>query len=972
MPRLERVTFTGKRKQDFIDYLRNQINETAGDREPLERKWRAEIVRWRAQLPEGDLDHPFVGAPYSRDTEILTRLGWKRVDEVEIGEYVLTRKDEDESLEWNPIKAKPSVWAKELLHFKSRSIDVLCTPAHTMVVENQRREVKRLSAADIWGKTGYFIPLTGTYRGVDTDTLFGLDAGDVSEFIGWYVAEGSTSNSGTIQIAQKKEAGKRAISALLDRLGFTYKEYDSTFAVHARSIPDQLRFWLELGRAPEKHVPEFYFGASPRLIKRLLNGMIAGDGTVRHKSGYKPQIHYFTSSPLLAEQVQALAQLIGMHAAVTSRTRTRELLGVGAGGVIEGRKIEAKHPSYCVAILHGTRAKLKPHHSAEVVEYNDIAFCVTVDNHAVYVRRNGKACWSGNSNVEFPLTAIHSDPVYADAMQTLHTPEEYWSTQSLRPDRVPHANAVREALKAVEKRYIKMKRVNRVALLYNTILGTAVYKNHWASGRKQVEDYGPSGSVEKVLKRWSHPRVEHVPLHRFWYPANAWSLDPDEAGGAQWLGHEFFQTPSQLRVMGQGGDLEPAFEKAAVDTALKYLRDLAGANGVDKEIRVDDSYQPFEDKKVRLMEVWCRYDTNGDGVDEDIVAIIQPESGTLLRALHNPFLHGHWPFHVINYLPGFGIMGLGMAEIDEWAQEVMTKMVNAQVDNVLLANTRMWKAPLGSNVQPGEPIYPNKIWYVGPDEDVGEIRMSDTYQSLPQAIGQFMQFSELRTAVSELRQGNLSGLPSRTPATSLMSILREGNKRFDMILNGIRDVHSEMGLRTVQNLAQHFREDEQNWLNFFTQAIGQEDTKLIAEVLGGSIHSIEESFGVSVAATSSMVNKEVEKQNYIGLMQVVSQIYGQLIQTSMLQAQAPDPQTQQTAAAAYRAGTELLKRLLERFDIQNPSEYVPQDPQQAMDPMQQMQQMMMQQGGGGGMGVTGPAGGIPPQLGMNIGPIFGL
>jgi len=229
----------------------------------------------------------------------------------------------------------------------------------------------------------------------------------------------------------------------------------------------------------------------------------------------------------------------------------------------------------------------------------------------------------------------------------------------------------------------------------------------------------------------------------------------------------------------------------------------------------------------------------------------------------------------------------------------------------------------------------------------------------------------LRTGVSETRQGDLSSLPSRTPATSLLTSLQEGNKRFDMILSAFRDVHSEIGTEILQNLVQHAKEDPIRWQLFFQNALGQEDANLFLEFLGSSIANVEESFGVSVTATSAQVNKEAEKQSFIGLMQVTGQIYGQIIQTALLMAQVQDPLVQQTAAAAYTAGTEMLKRLLEKFDIQNPTEYVPD--------LQALQGAQGQPGqeqlvGNQGLGVLGNAGGVPPQTLQNqqLAQIFGL
>ena len=573
----------------------------------------------------------------------------------------------------------------------------------------------------------------------------------------------------------------------------------------------------------------------------------------------------------------------------------------------------------------------------------------------------------GASNEEFPLTDMHFQPVYADFYQTLHAPEDYFSVSAKRPDRVPHANAVREALTAIEKRFLKMRRVNGRALLDQITLGTSIYKNTWYERRYSRADYDETGKIVRKLVKLSQPRIEHVPLQKFFFPASAWSLDPDAQGGTPWQAQQIDLTPAKFMEWSKGGDTLPGFNQKDVEEVKKWLSDEE--RPVDREIREEDGFKPFQDQTIRLFEVWCRFDVDGEGIDSDLVVVFHLESTRILRVIHNPLMHGKWPFKACKYLPWFGIYGRGLAEVDEWAQDTMTKLLNAQLDNVLLANTKMYSVPLGSNIQPGEPIYPGKIWFTNPgDPPITELSMSDVHSSMPNVMGTIMQYSEMRTGVSELKQGNISGLPSRTPATSLLAMLQEGNKRFDMILSAFRDVHSEMGLELVQNLLQHAKDDPIRWQNFFNQALGPEDAQLLQEVLDGGIVGVEESFGVGITATSAQVNKEVEKQSYIGLMQTVAQIYGQLIQTALLMEQTQNPVTLATAQAAYSAGTDLLKRLLERFDIQNASEYIPD-----------LQKIQQQQGQGQGqpgqqLGIQGPAQGIPPQIlaQEQLGGIFGL
>jgi hypothetical protein len=228
-----------------------------------------------------------------------------------------------------------------------------------------------------------------------------------------------------------------------------------------------------------------------------------------------------------------------------------------------------------------------------------------------------------------------------------------------------------------------------------------------------------------------------------------------------------------------------------------------------------------------------------------------------------------------------------------------------------------------------------------------------------------MQYAEQRTSVSELRQGDLANLPSRTPASTVLSALKEGKKKFDMVMAGLRDsVFNEIGQHVVQNMVQ-ITKDDPRYIALALQVLGEADGSKVAEILQGPVHDIEEKFGISVSATSSIVNKEVEKQNFVGMGQMVAQIYPQMLQYAQAVAQATQDPTLlvSTLQAAYQGQVELLTRLLETFDVQNPEVYLPAPAQaQPMGPQAPAQPGMgaQAQALGGAFGPSPLAQGIDP------------
>lgn len=531
----------------------------------------------------------------------------------------------------------------------------------------------------------------------------------------------------------------------------------------------------------------------------------------------------------------------------------------------------------------------------------------------------------GAADLEYPLTAIHSEPVYADLMQTLHIPRDFWSVTPLRSESVDIAKPFQEFLSGVERNYIKMRNVNKRAFIDLIVLGTTVYKDQIHHAARRVVGYNEAGETQTSTKVNFAPTVRHIPLQDFFIPAYAWHVDPDEVGGAPWVAERFTLNASQLRLRAESqAPFLPNYDKSAVDTVLAYISDKR-----DDEIknlqRREDEFVPVRDNVATLFEVWARFDANGDGLDEDVVVTWHQDSSTVLRAIYMPFDHGKRPFSSAPYIPGFGFYGVGLAEADEWAQLAMTRILNATLNNAFISNTKMFAVPMGANISPDEPIYPGKIWPLGNGERIDAINLGDVNQSMFQLFDRFMQMAEARTAVSELRQGNMSSLPGRTPASTVMSVLSEGSKRFDMVLANLRaDALADIGQRTVQNLVQISRTDPR-WVAFAMTTLGTQDGAAVASILRAPVAEIEDLFGINVTATSSQTNKEVDKQSQIALAQYMSQMYPQLVQYAQALSQlSQNPQILlSTIQAAYTGQIEISKRLLEASDVQNPETMLP-------------------------------------------------
>jgi hypothetical protein len=583
----------------------------------------------------------------------------------------------------------------------------------------------------------------------------------------------------------------------------------------------------------------------------------------------------------------------------------------------------------------------------------------------------GDVPFVGASDIELPLTAIHADPVVADFMQTLHVPPQFWSVVGKRPDTVDVAKPLQEFLSAVERNYIQMRLVNERILMDMILLGTAVYKDYILHERKTVKDYDEVGNITDVTKVKFQPRVQNVPLQDFYIPGYATEIDADAPiNAAPWVAQRFRVREAEFKLKSESEDpFLPKYEKNATKIVENFVTDIRDNEVVETQ-RAEDEFLPYRDMKIELHEVWARYDVDGDGFEEDIVVVWHHPTGQILRTTYNPFMHGKRPFEAARYLPGFGFYGLGIAELDEWAQLAGTNILNSTVNNAFLSNAVMLGVPFGANVNPDEPIYPGKIWPLGPNEKIQDISIGRPNPQMYELLDRFMQWSEARTGVNELRQGNLTGLPSRTPASTVLSIMREGNKRFDMILGNLRQgALKRLGVKMLQNLVQISKLDPR-WKAEAIAILGPEDGAKVAAILDGPVHEIESKFGVSVTATSSQVNQEVEKQNFIALSQTMQQMYGARFQFAQILAQMGQQEPMmQTALEGYNGSVELQRRMLEAYDIQNLDIFVSPASGGAQLPQQQQPGAAPQQGAapaGAPPAIGGPQGAAPLAQGGDL------
>jgi phosphoribosylamine-glycine ligase len=357
---------------------------------------------------------------YDDKTEVLTSEGWKHFKDVSRDDEICTLEPSTHMIEFNRPDAVVSFkHHKKLISIQNRALDIVVTPDHNMFVESQQSFKKRrdkfefVKARDLQSqsrvmRTGKWIGqaiasfalpsvTVGHYEGRQVQLretgAIEIPMGDWLAFMGIWLADGAVSanrESYRVSIAQKKPAQTKRIEELLTKLPFRFSKGESDFYCYDKQLGSYLE---QFGGASEKHVPKFILQLASEQIRIFLDWFAAGDGTLM-KTGFRI---FYTSSKLLADQTQELLLKIGRVGLVKSRQRKGKLWIVDHLADASGMQYEVIER---VKKLHSWIDKRD---TAEL-DYDGRVYCASVKNHVMYVRRNGKPYWCGNTSMYWTKT----------------------------------------------------------------------------------------------------------------------------------------------------------------------------------------------------------------------------------------------------------------------------------------------------------------------------------------------------------------------------------------------------------------------------------------------------------------------------------------------------------------------------------------------------------------------------------------
>lgn len=563
----------------------------------------------------------------------------------------------------------------------------------------------------------------------------------------------------------------------------------------------------------------------------------------------------------------------------------------------------------------------------------------------------------GAANYTLPIMATDGDQFYAKFMQSLHASPDLWSVQAMNERWIDTAKPLQDFLTALDRSTLKMYRVNKRAVMEMVKLGTAILETGWTFEDRPINTYDEDGKIVAVNRVESRPFVDHVRLIDFLIPPYAYAIQPDEQGGAPWVAKRVQMTREQLLATAKS--TEPFLPNIGMKAALEIMA-WDGSQQTEYDDKIQGlTYEPkakqtsgtFENndandgqpiggvagsylKRIEMWEFHVRWAVEGDS-PSDLVVLFHAPTNTILRAIYQPYLHGQRPFEVIRFFPTEGFYGIGVCEQTQVFQQMGSELHNYLYDNILLGNSQMLAVKEGANIAPGEPIYPSKVIATqgNPrDEIMGFTMGNGAYPGLAGLSGMVDQLRTRRNGIGDLQTGNIEGIPGRTPATTVQSLLAEGNRRPDLTMKDMRyEGLSLVGLRVIQLLQQFMTSKVdlggQRYVQMMHQVLGEPEGSKLAAIMSDPNENAELGLGVEIAAASATANKDAAKQQSAGLLTLVGQTYPQLIQMAQMAQQTAGTPVGNIALKALGGLSALMGRVLEQHDVRDTETFVPDVPE---------------------------------------------
>lgn len=509
-----------------------------------------------------------------------------------------------------------------------------------------------------------------------------------------------------------------------------------------------------------------------------------------------------------------------------------------------------------------------------------------------------------SSNVVVAMAATYSDQVIARILQAIFGTQPHWIVLELSRRFAENAKPYERYLDWARMNLWNQQRAITPFVQDIVKLGTSILYNDFVE--ETVKRYDDETGKTIDLGTRKGPRPKWIPREDFLCPIG-WA-DPQKS---PWCAHRSWYAWDEL-------------ERLAYDGWIERLDELKGKSDDEDEVRLERRRHQTQmvsespDDRFGLWAPWLvsfRRDLDKDGFPEGYVGLLHTQTKTWLRLVANRSPSGARPYCVARFIEVEGEFdGVGIPEQVEMLQEEASTIHNQRRDGAHLSMIQMWKSRSASTAIP-ETLRPEmgKVVKMLDIKDLEPIQMPNQTSVAVFEEDSVIRWAKERVGLSDIDMSRMSSPVGRAAATTVMALMQEGARRFDLNVTQIREALTEQG-HQITELWQTYGLPAPDQTGSPEQVLGDEDAMLVRQLIEVK-STLRGLISIQLNASTAAVNREVEKKSNMelyGLLDSYSdKVAGQA--SVILNPQVPQPM-KDLMLAIIKGKDVVLKKVIQSFN----------------------------------------------------------
>lgn len=518
--------------------------------------------------------------------------------------------------------------------------------------------------------------------------------------------------------------------------------------------------------------------------------------------------------------------------------------------------------------------------------------------------------WPNASNVVVPLVQITVDAIVARLMKSVFATKSKFEVTIKSKAWEAKEKDIRDWC---EFFFSTSGSRNKLRSIFHDLAlnGEAIVKPMWVKKTRVVHQY----EADLATVRETEVVDYEGPI---WHsPAPADILCPpgfDEFDELPWVAERLRYTYGKLLQIAEQQGYENVDKLKEFTQARKDPRYQAAATAQKLHGEVNSPDWP-----ITLYEIWGYFEIpyQDQGIEKpatkwcEVILTYCLEARMFVKKIYNPFFGRARYLRKIPYLvQAHEVHGMGAAEQALQGQIEASTIHNQVIDAATAANGGITVVSPESNLSPNERVFPGKT-IVDPNPDkVRILHLAEASRTLQNMEPSVIRMTETSTGVSAYHLGMESAIVgSQATATGTTALINEGNTRFWVSIDDMRDAIADVLYLTIQLVQQ-----------MAPQGVKIADDRIIQFPQG----DVRTAIGLTINMASEALNRDVELQNLQVLMAVLNEYYARLMNASAMIMNPNFPQEQKVVAIQIMSSAhDIVRRFVERFDIENTDTIVP-------------------------------------------------